>query len=68
MEAARVAVDAVRDLNAGLGIPADFMQWDFGDDIIEKMADDAMKSGNIPINPRRVSRDQIVELYNVVRG
>jgi alcohol dehydrogenase class IV len=68
MEAARVAVEAVRDLNADLGIPADFVQWDFADDIIEKMADDAMKSGNIPINPRRVSRDQIVELYNVVRG
>ena len=30
------------------------------------MADDAMKSRNIQINPRRVTRAQIVELYKQV--
>lgn len=68
MQAGRVAVEAVRELNDDLDIPADFADWAFDDDKIELMADDAMKSGNIPINPRRVNRDQIVALYEEVRG
>lgn len=68
MQAARLAVEAVRELNADLEIPEDFSQWPFDDDTIETMADDAMKSRNIQINPRRVSRAQIVELYNLIRG
>jgi alcohol dehydrogenase class IV len=68
MEAARLSVAAVRELNGDLGIPADFAQWPFADDVIETMTDDAMKSRNIQINPRRVTRAQIVQLYNAVRG
>jgi alcohol dehydrogenase class IV len=66
MEAARRSVEAVRDLNDDLGIPADFRDTPFTDDIIEKMADDAMKSRNIQINPRRVTRAQIVELFKQI--
>ncbi len=68
MQAARRSVEAVQELNADLDIPINFAEWGFSDENIEHMADDAMKSGNIPINPRRVSRDQIVALYNAVRG
>jgi alcohol dehydrogenase class IV len=68
MQAARLSVEAVQELNDDLGIPSDFAQWPFSDETIELMADDAMKSRNIQINPRRVSRAEIVELYNVVRG
>ena len=66
MEAARRSVDAVRELNADLDIPPDFAQTPFSDEIIETMADDAMKSRNIQINPRRVTRAQIVELFKLV--
>jgi alcohol dehydrogenase class IV len=66
MEAARRAVEAVRELNDDLGIPPDFSDTPFSDEIIEKMADDAMKSRNIQINPRRVTRAQIVELFQQV--
>jgi alcohol dehydrogenase len=68
MEAARLSVAAVQALNEDLEIPTNFAEWEFSDDIIEKMADDAMKSRNIQINPRRVSRAQIVDLYNVIRA
>jgi alcohol dehydrogenase class IV len=68
IQAARLAVEAVRELNSDLEIPEDFGQWPFDDTTIEKMADDAMKSRNVQINPRRVTRDQIVELFDVVRG
>jgi alcohol dehydrogenase class IV len=66
MEAAQSAVYAVRNLNDDLGIPTDFRDTPFEDDVIEKMADDAMKSRNIQINPRRVTRAQIVALYQQV--
>jgi alcohol dehydrogenase class IV len=66
MEAARRSVDAVRELNADLDIPPDFANTPFSDEIIETMADDAMKSRNIQINPRRVTRAQIVELFKQV--
>jgi len=56
----------VRELNDDLGIPPDFSDTPFSDEIIEKMADDAMKSRNIQINPRRVTRAQIVELFRQV--
>ena len=68
MEAARLSVAAVQELNADLGIPENFARWEFSDENIQAMTDDAMKSGNIPINPRRVNRDEIVALYDLVRG
>ena len=33
------------------------------DNVIQKMADDAMKSGNISVNPRETKREDILKLY-----
>ena len=68
-------VDAIRELNEDIGIPEDLTtairQAKKGEEIsdeeieskIDAMADDAMKSGNIMVNPRRSTKKDIVALY-----
>lgn len=62
-EAAAVAVAAVRRLNADVGIPARLRQLGVKADSIPMMAADAMKSGNIPINPRSTTLEEMVQLF-----
>lgn len=68
-------VDAIRELNEDIGIPADLTtairQAAKGKEVseneieskIDAMADDAMKSGNIAVNPRSSRKQDIVALY-----
>lgn len=69
-------VEAIRELNEAIGIPADLTtaiknaakgKKVTEEDILSKidaMADDAMKSGNIAVNPRASRKQDIVELYH----
>ena len=69
-------VDAIRELNEDIGIPEDLTtairQAKKGEKLsdeeieskIDAMADDAMKSGNIAVNPRSSRKQDIVELYH----
>ena len=69
-------VEAIRELNEAIGIPADLTtaikNAAKGQEVTEKdilskidaMADDAMKSGNIAVNPRASRKQDIVELYH----
>ena len=73
-------VDAIRELNEDIGIPQDLTTAirqtakrkdpakEVSDEEIESkidaMADDAMKSGNIAVNPRSSKKQDIVELYH----
>jgi alcohol dehydrogenase class IV len=63
MEKAGKAVEAVRKLSRDIGIPARFSDFQLDRGRIRDMARDAMKSGNIPINPRKVSQDDLILLY-----
>ena len=56
-------VDAIRALNDSLSIPATLAEVGVTEDKIDVMADDAMKSGNIMVNPRRSTKKDIVALY-----
>ena len=56
-------VDAIRALNNSLSIPANLTEVGVTEDKINVMADDAMKSGNIMVNPRRSTKKDIVALY-----
>ena len=68
-------VDAIRELNEDIGIPADLTtairQAAKGKEVsegeieskIDAMADDAMKSGNILVNPRPTTKKDILALY-----
>ncbi len=56
-------VDEIRSLNQSLGIPANLTEAGVTEDKLEAMADDAMKSGNILVNPRQSNKKDITELY-----
>ena len=64
MEAARRAVSGVQLLEADVGIPARLGDVGVKPDAIAAMAADAMKSGNIPINPRLTTQSDIEGLYS----
>lgn len=56
-------VEEIRKLNAELGIPSGLHEVGVTEELFGVMAEDAMKSGNIAVNPRRSSKKDIIELY-----
>ena len=57
-------VEEVKKLNEQLGIPKSLREVGVTEDKIDAMAADAMKSGNIPANPRETNLKEITELYH----
>ncbi|HZK66288.1 MAG TPA: iron-containing alcohol dehydrogenase, partial [Chloroflexota bacterium] len=68
MEAARASVDAVRDLAQDVGIPATFKDFGVDYDHLEEMIDDTFKSGNVPVNPVKVTREAVAAIYHKAIG
>lgn len=62
-EAARLAVKAVRGLSNDVGIPESFKPFGVTEEHLDAMIEDTFKSGNIPLNPVRVSREAVREIY-----
>jgi alcohol dehydrogenase len=58
-------VRKIRQLNRQLGIPAFLSEVGVTEEHFEAMADDAMKSGNIAVNPRVTERKDILGLYRL---
>ena len=56
-------VEELRHLNEQLGIPATLSEVGVTADKIPAMAEDAMKGGNIPANPRQSTVKDIIKLY-----
>ncbi|MHC1749631.1 MAG: iron-containing alcohol dehydrogenase [Cellulosilyticaceae bacterium] len=56
-------VEEIKKLNLDLGIPTSLSAVGVTEDRIEMMAQDAMKSGNIPANPRQTTLKDMIELY-----
>jgi len=56
-------VDALRELNNELGIPAALSEVGVTEDKIPEMTVDAMKSGNVLVNPRQTDACDIEALY-----
>ncbi len=61
-------VEEIRVLNSKIGIPDDLKSVGVTADKLEAMTDDAMKSGNIKVNPRYTSREDILNLYRKAYG
>ena len=59
----QMLLDEVMKLNAQLNIPKNLREVGVTEDKIEAMAVDAMKSGNIPANPRETTLKEMIELY-----
>ncbi len=53
----------IRVLEDELGIPLNLADVGVNSSLFEKMADDAMKSGNIQVNPRFTTKADIIMLY-----
>lgn len=68
MEAARLAVKAVRELSDDIGIPKNLREVGVTEALLDRMADDAMKSGGIALNPRRSSRDDVLRILRAALG
>lgn len=56
-------VDAVKKLNKDLGIPERLSDVGCTDEFFDEMADDAMKTVNVLVNPRQSTKKDIIELY-----
>lgn len=62
--AAAKSVDAVRRLSQEIGIPTSLSEVDVTEDKIPVMAEDAIKSGNVLVNPRQTTKDDIMEILH----
>lgn len=60
---ADMLVDELLNLNEALGIPAGLEEAGVTKDKFDAMADDAMKSGNIAVNPRSTMKKDVLALY-----
>ncbi|MBE2167757.1 MULTISPECIES: iron-containing alcohol dehydrogenase [unclassified Cobetia] len=60
------SIDTVETLSRDIGIPDSFTQFGVVKSSIPNMAKDAMKSGNISVNPRKSKLQDIIELYESV--
>lgn len=56
-------IEEIKELNAALGIPATLSEAGVTEEKIERMAEDAMKSPNVAVNPRTTTFKDIIELY-----
>jgi alcohol dehydrogenase class IV len=68
MEAAKLAITAVKELAADIGIPSSLRDVGVREDAIPQMAQDAMKSGNIAVNPRKTTEADIRMLFEKAMG
>lgn len=69
MEAARLAVDAVRELADDVGIPQGLREVGVTDAMLSDLADSALKNAlGVALNPRRPTRDQVIALYSQALG
>ena len=62
MEAARRSVEAVRELSRDIGIPEGLSGFGVREEHVEKVVEEAMKSGNVPVNPRRAGADDLARI------
>ena len=58
-QAAEAAIDAVISLNEKLGIPGNIKDLGVTLDVLPKLVEDSMRSGNVLINPRLTSANDI---------
>jgi len=62
LAAAARAVSAVRDLARDIGIPRGLSEFGVREDHILPVVEEAMKSGNVPANPRRTSAEDLTRI------
>jgi alcohol dehydrogenase len=66
LEAAGRAVAAVRNLARDIGIPTSLSGFGFREEHIASVVEEAMRSGNVPVNPRRACADDLTRILRQV--
>ncbi|MGN0505721.1 MAG: iron-containing alcohol dehydrogenase [Lachnospiraceae bacterium] len=61
--APELLAEELKALNKALGIPASLSEVGVTEDKLDAMAEDAMKSGNVAVNPRSTTKEDILMLY-----
>ena len=61
---ADMLAEELKNLNSSLGIPATLKEVGVDSSKFEEMAADAMKSGNISVNPRYTTKEDVLLMYN----
>jgi alcohol dehydrogenase class IV len=58
----------IKIFTASVDIPKDFsfIGIEVTDEIIDRLADDAMDDGTIPFNPRKIYKEDVIKVYNQV--
>ena len=62
LEAATGAASAVSSLANAIGIPTGLRAYGLGEHHVSDVVDEAMKSGNVAVNPRRTSKEELAEI------
>ncbi len=62
LEAAERAVSAVRKLARDIGIPKSLSDYGVREEHIRPVVEEAMKSGNVPVNPRRACAEDMMRI------
>jgi alcohol dehydrogenase class IV len=62
VEAASRAASAVRSLAEAVGIPRSLGEFGLREQHVNGVVDEAMKSGNVTVNPRRTSKEQLADI------
>ena len=66
LEAAGRAVSAVRGLARDIGIPSSLGGYGLREEHIRPVVEEAMKSGNVPVNPRRACAEDLTRILRQV--
>jgi alcohol dehydrogenase class IV len=62
LDAAASAASAVGRLAEDIGIPKNLAGYGLRDHHVDAVVDEAMKSGNVPVNPRRAGKDDLAAI------
>ena len=62
LDAAERAAPAVGCLANAIGIPKGLSEYGLREDHVSEVVDEAMKSGNVVVNPRTTSREELAEI------
>ena len=66
MAAARAAVEVVRTLASDIGVPTTLSACNLREEHVRPIVEEAMRSGNVTVNPRRASADDLERILRQV--
>ncbi len=62
LEAARSSVETVRELSRDIAIPKGLAEFGVRDGHVSQVVEEAMRSGNVPVNPRRADAGDLARI------